>query len=105
MSFPGTSGFIGELLVLLGCFKENKIIAILAALFTVFGAVYSIWLFVRVFFGILKINSYNKIIKFRDLSEREFLILTVLSLIIIILGIYPNIILESIEYYTIQIIY
>lgn len=69
IGFPGTSNFIGELLVLLGIFQLNIFTAFLATISMVLGAAYSIWFINRISFGLLKIH-YFKI--FQDLSRREF---------------------------------
>jgi len=109
ISFPGTSGFIGELLILIGCFISNKLIAIIASLCTVFTAVYSIWLYSRVFFSKLKIGDLRKYIKdliyFRDLTKREFLVLFPFCLLILFFGFFPNSLTNVIDIYSISLIY
>ena len=97
MSFPTTSGFIGELLVLLGVFEQNPSVAFLATLGVIFSGVYAIWLFNRVCFG--RIN-YRLVLQygFYDLSFRETLIVFNLIFTIFLFGICPNIILSSFEY-------
>jgi proton-translocating NADH-quinone oxidoreductase chain M len=97
MSFPTTSGFIGELLVLLGVFEQNPTVAFLATLGIIFSGVYAIWLFNRVCFGRINfrlIAQYG----FYDLSFRETLIVANLIFTIFLFGICPNIILSSFEY-------
>lgn len=90
-SFPGTSGFIGEMLILLGTFKINIVSTILATLGTIFGAVYSIWLFNRIFFGQLNAAFIHR---YSDINRREFFILLPFIVLIIIMGIYPSIFLD-----------
>ena len=94
ISFPGTSSFVGEFLILVGSFKVNTTITFLGATSVVIGGSYSLWLFNRIAFGNLKIQYTNK---FLDLSSRELVIFFPLILGTIIVGIYPNIFLTSIH--------
>lgn len=92
LSLPGTSSFIGEFLILLSALQSNTSICFLAATGTVLGAAYAIWLYNRVAFGIVQmryINPYN------DLSLREFMIFVPFIILILLMGIYPNIFLET----------
>nr|YP_009490388.1 NADH dehydrogenase subunit 4 [Gracilaria spinulosa]AWH62530.1 NADH dehydrogenase subunit 4 [Gracilaria spinulosa] len=86
LGFPGTSSFIGELLVLVGIFQINRILTFFAAIGMVLGAAYSIWLFNRVNFGVLRTQYFNF---FQDVSRREFWILLPLTCLVLWLGIYP----------------
>jgi len=86
IGLPGLNGFVGEFLILLGTFKENRIFAIFATSGIILAAVYMLWMFQRVMFGELK-NPENKNLK--DLSLREVLVLLPIVLMIIIIGIYP----------------
>lgn len=95
MGFPGTSGFIGEFLILLLAFNANTLVSIIATTGVILSAAYSIWLYNRIAFGGIK-NMYVKI--FSDVNEREFAVLVMLSIFTIILGIYPNIVLNMIDY-------
>jgi len=88
VALPGTNGFVGEFLILLGVFQANKIIAILAGTGVIFGAVYMLWMFKRVMFGPLD-NEENKNLK--DLNCREILVLTPIIIAIFVMGIFPNI--------------
>ena len=92
ISFPGTSSFVGEFLILVGSFKVNTTITFLGALGVIIGGAYSLWLFNRIAFGNLK-TQYAE--KFLDLSFREFIIFIPLILGTLITGIYPNIFLSS----------
>lgn len=95
IGFPGTSNFIGELLVLVGIFQVSKLLTFFAAFGTILGTMYSIWLFNRINFGPLKIQYFNL---FQDVSRREFWILLPLVLIILWIGIYPIPFLSSIHF-------
>ena len=101
MGFPGTSGFIGEILILISIFSFNNKIALILAFSMIFSAIYSIWLYNRLIFG--EIKNYNKIWnnkifyfkwfkKFSDINKREFFIIFPLFFLNLLLGIYPNLI-------------
>ena len=105
ISFPGTSSFVGEFLILVGSFKVNTTITFLGALGAIIGAAYSLWLFNRIAFGNLKIQYTQK---FLDISFREFLLFFPLTIGTLIIGIYPNIFLNSIHMsvnYLIELLY
>nr|AHB34946.1 NADH dehydrogenase subunit 4 [Neoporphyra perforata]AIB08172.1 NADH dehydrogenase subunit 4 [Neoporphyra perforata] len=92
IGFPGTSSFVGELLVLIGLFQFSPISTFLSAFSIIIGAGYSIWLFNRICFGSLKMHY---ITSFQDISRREFYILVPLVVSILWMGIYPEIFLEA----------
>jgi len=96
MSFPGTSNFIGELLIFVGLFQKNYLVVSFAALGIVLSAIYSIWLFNRVFFGTLK-NESEVIINFADLNRMEFYVLVLLTLMIFVFGVYSSFFLNIIN--------
>jgi NADH:ubiquinone oxidoreductase subunit 4 (subunit M) len=93
IGFPGTSSFIGELLVLVGLVKLQFVVVFLSGLSLVLGAVYSMWFFNRLVFG--RMGRYER---YCDVNKREFFLLGLLGVIIIILGIRPGILLSGIEY-------
>jgi len=88
---PGTSGFVGEFLVILGAIQENFWYAFLAATTLVLGAAYTLWMVKRVFFGAV---GNPHVAELQDLSKREFLILGVLALMVLGFGLYPQPITE-----------
>ena len=92
LGLPGTSGFIGEFLVLVGAFKINFLVAILASTGVVLSAAYMLWLYKRVIFGKLENNDLKKI---KDINASEFSILFVLGFFIIFFGFYPEPFLET----------
>nr|WCH57863.1 NADH dehydrogenase subunit 4 [Caulacanthus ustulatus] len=94
MSFPGTSSFIGEILILIGSFQSSAILTLFAALGVILGACYSIWLFNRINLGSLKLN-YIKV--YQDISRREFFILISLMLSILWMGLCPSSFLNEIH--------
>ena len=87
VGLPGTSGFVGEFLVLVGAFKVNTLVAALAATGMVLGAAYMLWLYRRVIFGPLVREDLKHIM---DLSAREIAIFTPLAVIVLWMGIYPS---------------
>nr|YP_009317617.1 NADH dehydrogenase subunit 4 [Pterocladia mexicana]YP_009317663.1 NADH dehydrogenase subunit 4 [Pterocladia robusta]AOX49069.1 NADH dehydrogenase subunit 4 [Pterocladia mexicana]AOX49115.1 NADH dehydrogenase subunit 4 [Pterocladia robusta] len=95
LGFPGTSSFIGEFLVLFGTFKASIFVTFLASLGMIFGAAYSIWLFNRIIFGVIKIQYFQL---FQDLSRREFWILLPLVLLVLWMGLYPSSFLDLIHF-------
>lgn len=96
MGFPGTSNFIGELLILVGIFEKNTTIMVFAGTGIIFSAVYSIWLYNRIIFGSLKFQyfTYGSLQNFVDLSFMEKFILTCLTLQMFALGLHSNIITD-----------
>jgi NADH-quinone oxidoreductase subunit M len=92
LGLPGTSGFIGEILVLIGIFKINYLVAFFAAIGVILSACYSLWLYRRVVFGEMTNDNVKSL---KDLSSSEFVILIPLLVLTIALGIFPNIILDT----------
>ncbi len=94
LGLPGTSGFIGEFLILMGAFKDNFLVAVIASLGVILGAAYMLWLYKRVVFGKL-INSELK--KMVDLDRSEYFILTCLAVPTLFFGFYPDPLFNTIE--------
>ena len=94
IGLPGTSGFIGEFLVLMGVFKENFLVAVIASLGVILGAAYMLWLYRRVVFG----NLLNKeLLKIPDLNNSEKFILCGLAFPVLFFGFYPEPLINTIE--------
>jgi NADH-quinone oxidoreductase subunit M len=91
LGLPGTSGFIGEFLTLLGTFRVNSWVTTFAALGTIFSAAYALWLYRKMIFGRLEKPSLSRI---KDLGWREIVILAPLVLLTIVFGVYPKPILD-----------
>jgi NADH-quinone oxidoreductase subunit M len=91
---PGTSGFIGEFLVILASFKASFWFALTAATILVLGAAYNLWLIKRVIFGPV---ANDHVAALKDLNPREFLVLGVLALTVLLLGVWPAPLLNMIE--------
>jgi NADH-quinone oxidoreductase subunit M len=83
---PGTSGFIGEFMVILASFKANVWYAFLAATILVLGAAYTLWLVKRVIYGEV---ANPKVAALQDLNGREFLVLGVLAAAVLLMGLWP----------------
>jgi len=92
LGLPGTSGFVGEFLVLVGAFKVNFLVAILASLGIIFAAAYMLWLYKRVIFGKLE-NIQLKNIK--DINFLEGSILVTLCITVLLFGLYPDPLIET----------
>ena len=88
---PGTSGFVGEFMVILAAVKHNFWVGFLAATTLIFGAAYSLWMVKRVFYGDIA-NAH--VADLNDINKREFLILAILALMVIGLGVYPKLITD-----------
>lgn len=83
---PGTSGFVGEFMVIMGSMEVNFWYAFFAALTLILGASYSLWLYKKVIFGPVANPNVEGM---KDISAREFLILAILAVAVLALGIYP----------------
>lgn len=97
IGLPGTSSFVGEFLILAGSFKANTTVTFLSATGMIIGGCYSLWLFNRIAYGNLK-TQYLK--NYLDINKREFLIFFPLLLGTLVMGVYPNIFLNSIHFST-----
>ena len=94
IGLPGTSGFIGEFLILIGVFKKNFLVAGIASFGVILGAAYMLWLYKRIIFG--KINSEN-LNKMKDLNKSETIILICLVVPSIFFGFYPEPLINTME--------
>jgi NADH-quinone oxidoreductase subunit M len=83
---PGTSGFIGEFLVILASFKANVWYAFLAATILILGLAYTLWLVKRVIYGEV---ANEKVAALKDLNGREFLVLGALAVAVLLVGLWP----------------
>jgi NADH-quinone oxidoreductase subunit M len=91
VGLPGTSGFVGEFLTLIGTFRINTWVATLATLGTILSAAYALWLYRKVIFGKLEKPSLFRI---RDIGWREMVILAPLVILTIVFGVYPKPVLD-----------
>ncbi len=101
---PGTSGFVGEFMVILSAFRANFWIALLAATTLIFGAAYTLWMVKRVVFGEVK---NEKVSALKDLNNREFFFLGILAIAVLALGLWPAPLLDvmnaSIDHVVMQV--
>ncbi|SVB14227.1 uncharacterized protein METZ01_LOCUS167081 [marine metagenome] len=93
IGLPGTMGFVGEFLILLGAFKKSFLVATIASLGVILGAAYMLWLYRRVIFGKL-INK--DLLKMADLNKSEIFILLCLAIPTLFFGFYPEPLLNTI---------
>jgi len=84
---PGTSGFVGEFLVILGAVKTNFWYAFAAATTLVFGAAYTLWMYKRVIFGAV---ANKRVADLKDLDLREFVVLGLLAVAVLVMGVWPD---------------
>ena len=84
---PGTAGFVGEWMVILGAVKFNFWIGAAAATALIFGAAYTLWMFKRVYLGPVANDDVKALV---DINSREFLMLSLLAIAVLYMGIYPK---------------
>ena len=102
LGLPGTSGFLGEFLVLTGSFQKNYLVAMIATFGVVLGAAYMLWLTKRVIFG-KTINDQIKNLK--DVNKSEMIMLGILALLVIFFGFYPVPLMETLNISVDNLIY
>jgi NADH-quinone oxidoreductase subunit M len=83
---PGTSGFVGEFMVIIASFKANFWIAFFAATTLILGAAYTLWMVKRVYYGEV---ANDHVAKLEDLGRREFAVLGILAVAVLLLGVWP----------------
>ena len=86
VGLPGTSGFVGEFIIIMGVFKVSTWVALFAATGMILGAAYALWLYRRVVFGALTKGDLKKM---KDVTPIEFGMLSVLAVLVLLLGVYP----------------
>lgn len=101
ISFPGTSNFVGEFLIMFGVFPYNSVIVTLASLNMIIGAAYTLWAYNRVVFGNIR-NKY--LLKHFDLTAGEFIRYFILIIVMLIIGIYPSFVLNSLHEYVLYLV-
>ena len=88
---PGTSGFVGEFMVILSSFKASFWVAFLAALTLILGAAYTLWMYKRVVYGEIANDGVRGL---SDINRREFLVLASLAVMVLLFGLWPAPLLE-----------
>ena len=94
LGLPGTSGFVGEFLILMGAFKDNFLVAVIASIGVILGAAYILWMYKRVVFGKLVNSDLKEVV---DLNKSEIFILSSLAIPILFFGFYPDPLINTIE--------
>jgi NADH-quinone oxidoreductase subunit M len=94
LGLPGTSGFVGEFLVLVGVFQTNIIVAVLASLGVILVAAYMLWLYRRVIFGKVVSSEINDM---KDLNKTEIYIFASIAFLTLFFGIYPEPLLNTVD--------
>ena len=94
LGLPGTTGFVGEFLILMGVFKDNFLVAVIASIGVILGAAYMLWLYKRVVFGELINKDLKNLI---DLNKSELIILTTLAIPSLYFGFYPEPLINTVE--------
>ncbi len=94
LGLPGTSGFVGEFLVLVGVFQKNILVAVIASLGIILAAAYMLWLYRRIIFG--KIAN-NEIKQMKDLNKTELYIFASLAFLTLFFGFYPEPLLNTLD--------
>ena len=84
---PGTSGFVGEFMVIIASFKANFWFAVLAASILVLGAAYTLWMIKRVIYGEV---ANDDVAELKDLNQREFIVLGLLASAVLLIGLWPG---------------
>ena len=95
VGLPGTTGFVGEFLILMGAFKKSFLVAVLASLGVILSAAYMLWLYRRVVFGDLKNDDLKDM---SDLNKSELIILWSLAVLTVFFGFYPEPIFNTINF-------
>jgi len=83
---PGTSGFVGEFMVIIASFKANFWFAFLAATTLILGAAYTLWMVKRVLYGEV---ANDNVAQLKDLNSREFIVLAILAASVLLVGLWP----------------
>ena len=93
VGLPGTSGFIGEFLIILGAVKFNPLVAVFAGTTLIIGVCYMLWLFQRLFY----VKTSSRLENFKDLTPVETLTLLPIVILIIVMGVFPQPFINKIE--------
>ncbi|MBN2437873.1 MAG: NADH-quinone oxidoreductase subunit M [Deltaproteobacteria bacterium] len=94
IALPGTNGFVGEFLILLGAFRNSMLYGVLATTGVVLGAVYMLWMFQRVMFGKITREENSRL---KDLTKREAALLGAIVFFVFLMGLYPGPFLKKMD--------
>jgi NADH-quinone oxidoreductase subunit M len=98
---PGTSGFVGEFMVILAAFQDSPVVALFAAFTLIIGAAYTLWLVKRVIFGEV---ANERVATMQDLDVREWIVLGAFAIAVLAIGIYPKPLTDLMEPAVLQIV-
>ena len=101
IAVPGTGSFVSELLILVGLFQSNYLITFFSATGIIIGAIYSLWLYNRIFFGTVKTRYISR---FTDINKREMYLFIPLIFLVFLIGIYPEIFFKSMNFSVMNLI-
>ena len=102
LGLPGTSGFVGEFLVLVGIFQKNILVAVLASFGVILAAAYMLWMAQRVLLGEPNTEAAKML---PDLSNRELATLIPLAILVLCIGLYPGPLMETMDASVIHLIH
>lgn len=91
VGLPGTSGFVGEFMIILSTFHASFWVTLLAATTLILSAAYTLWLYKRVFFGDV---GNDQVAKLKDISGPDVIVLSILAFLVLFLGVYPEVLLK-----------
>ena len=94
LGLPGTSGFVGEFLILIGVFQKSIVVAVLASLGIILAAIYMLWLYRRIIFGKIVNSDLKEMV---DLNKTELYIFTTLAFLTMFFGFYPEVLFNTID--------
>jgi NADH-quinone oxidoreductase subunit M len=94
IALPGTNGFVGEFLILLGAFRNNVSFGVLATTGVVLGAVYMLWMFQRVMYGVLDKEENRQL---KDIDKREATILVLIVFFVLLMGLYSQMFFKKMD--------
>lgn len=94
VGLPGTSGFVGEFMIILSAFKASAWIALFAASTLVLAAAYTLWMYKRVFFGAI---THDYVAEFKDIYGSETVVMVILAVMVLALGVYPQPLLHMMD--------
>ncbi len=94
VAVPGTNGFVGEILILVGVFRTYPVFGVFAVSGMVFGVVYMLWMYQRVMFGPVTVEANRNML---DLNTREIVILVPIAVLVFVMGIFPGLFLRKMD--------
>lgn len=94
VAVPGTNGFVGEIMILVGVFRSYPVFGVIAVSGMLFGVIYMLWMYQRVMFGPVTKEANSKL---RDLNRREIAIMVPIAVLVFVMGIFPGLFLRKMD--------